>query len=232
MLRLRLWLLDFDVPVSRIIPDLKSEFDRLVRRHFFRNPWRYDARSGDEPTADDIAKEFRRTGPPDQALADAGLVLAPAQDILKLGSEVVWGSDKPSQLLKTLRELASQYLSEKGQQEFRALAEGFEPYVQVAGLFGNPDEIERSGLEELARVGPPELQKARRLCQFVIIGSDCADRVSEFLPPDVLPTLDKQLSRIARTLAESDEWYVAGLAAGAIAASRVSGAAGPAKPEP
>jgi hypothetical protein len=159
-------------------------------------------------------------------------VFAPAQDILKLGSEGVWGSDKPSQLWKTLRELASRYLSEKGQEAFRALVEVLEPYVNVAGLFGNPDEIERSGLEELARVGPPELQKARRLYQFVIVGSDCADRGSEFLPPDVLPTLDKQLSRIARTLAESDEWCVAGLAAGAIAASRVSGAAGPANPKP
>jgi hypothetical protein len=185
---------------------------------------------GDEPTSDDIAKEFRRTGPPDQALADAGLVFAPAEDILKLGSEGVWGSDKPSQLLKTLRDLASPYLSEKGQEAFGAFLEGLEPYVRIAGLFGNPDEIERSGLEELARVGPPELQKARRLYQFVIAGSVCADRGAEFLP-DVPPVLNTQLSRIARTLAESDEWCIVGLAAAAIAASRVSGAAD-AQPNP
>ncbi len=34
-LRLRLWLLDFDVPVDRIAEDLRSEFDRLLRRRFF-----------------------------------------------------------------------------------------------------------------------------------------------------------------------------------------------------
>jgi hypothetical protein len=105
--------------------------------------------------------------------------------------------------------------------------EGLEPYVRVAGLFGNPEEIERSGLEELARVGPSELQKARRLYKFVIAGSDCVDRGAEFLPPDVPPTLKTQLSRIATTLAESDEWCVAGLAAAAIAASRAKSGARP-----
>ena len=41
--RIRLWLLGFDVPINRIAEDLESEFSRLLRRRFFRNPFRYDA---------------------------------------------------------------------------------------------------------------------------------------------------------------------------------------------
>jgi hypothetical protein len=219
-IRLRLWLLDFPVPIDRVTEDLKSEFERLIHRRFFRYPWRYDARSGVDPTTDDIAKEFRRAGPPDQTLTDAGLVLQPAEDTLKIGSEWVWGSEQPSQLLKSLKELASQYLSEKGQEALDALLQGLEPYVAVEGLFGDPEEIERSGLKELDRVGERELLKARSLYQFVVVSADCAARASEFLPPNVSPALGEALSKIVRTLRESDEWCVAALAAGAIAAHR------------
>jgi hypothetical protein len=43
MLRIRLWLFGFDVPIDRIVKDLESEFDRLLHRNFLRNPLRYDA---------------------------------------------------------------------------------------------------------------------------------------------------------------------------------------------
>jgi len=48
-LRLQLWLHGHDVPPTWIKKDLESEFGRLLKKHFFRNPWTYDA--GD-PNAD------------------------------------------------------------------------------------------------------------------------------------------------------------------------------------
>jgi hypothetical protein len=225
VLRLLLFLRKVDIRIERITNDLKSEFERLVRRHFFRNPWRYDARTGDSPTIEDIAREFRREGPPNQTLTDAGLVHLPAETMLKLGSEWVWGSEEPSELCKLLEELAAQYLSEKSQEALGSYWEQLEPYVVVAGLFGNPDEIERSGLEQLATISLSDVQKGRSLYQFFVSIADCAARGSEFLPPDVSPALNLALDKIARTLGDSDEWCVAGLAACAIASSRVRSAA-------
>jgi hypothetical protein len=36
-LRLQLWLAGHELPPSRIKKDLESEFDRLLKKHFFRN---------------------------------------------------------------------------------------------------------------------------------------------------------------------------------------------------
>ena len=41
-----------------------------------------------------------------------------------------------------------------------------EPYIQVSGLFGNPDEIEKSGLEELSKVDDTYLRDGRKFYQI------------------------------------------------------------------
>ena len=63
--------------------------------------------------------------------------------------------------------------------------------------------------------------KGRRLYQFALAMADCAAQGTEFLTPNVAPELGVALSKIARTLRESDEWCVAGLATCAIAVHRV-----------
>jgi hypothetical protein len=62
VVRIRLWLLDFFIPMNRIRPDLKSEFDRLLRRHFFRYPFQYDAESGDDISEREKERERRGRG--------------------------------------------------------------------------------------------------------------------------------------------------------------------------
>jgi hypothetical protein len=222
-LRLRLWLLDFDVPMDRITEDLRSEFDRLLRRGFFRNPLRYDAHSGEEYSEREIQAELRRAGSLDPDLAAAGLA-PPSGDMLNLASELVWGSEGPTQLLTLLETRISPFASEKGREVMSEFLGGLEPYVATTGLFGNPDEIEKSGLEALATIGEGDLLKGRRFYQFVLAMADCGARGGEFLPPEVEPALSKALSKVARSLRDSDEWRVAGLAVCAIAASRAKGA--------
>jgi hypothetical protein len=222
LVRLRLWLLECNIPIERIAEDLKSEFDRLLRRHFFRNPPR-DVRSSSELSQRERGVELRKAGPLDPSLADSGL--APQQDdILNFALDSVWGSGKPSQILKSLERLISPFASEKGQEALADFLETLEPYVAVPGLFGHRDWIERSGLESLDKVSGSDLLKARRFYQFALSMADCASRGVEFLPPDI-PVSDEAFSKIARTLRESDEWCVVGLAACAIAASRISGPA-------
>jgi hypothetical protein len=64
-LRLQLSLAGHELPPSRIKKDLRSEFNRLLKRHFFRGQlWNYDAR---DPNADSLEKReqtsanFRRS---------------------------------------------------------------------------------------------------------------------------------------------------------------------------
>ena len=112
VLRIRVWLVDLDVPMRRVAEDLKSEFSRLVRKHFFRIPLRYDARSGNFSERD-VETDLRRAGPLDSTLADAGLA-PPLDDILRFISELSVGSAQPPQVLRSVEELISPFLSEKG----------------------------------------------------------------------------------------------------------------------
>jgi hypothetical protein len=52
--------------------------------------------------------------------------------------------------------------------------------------------------------------------------ADCGARGGEFLPPDAEPVLSEALSKIARSLRDSDEWCVVGLAVCSIAVHRGS----------
>jgi hypothetical protein len=226
VLRIRLWLLGFEVPMDRLKKDLRSEYRRLLRRHFFRNPFHHDARSGEGLSERDKERERRRAGPYDPSFVDAGWGL-PRDDILRLVWESVSDPAGPSQLLKLLGNLASPFLSDKGQAILAELLKGAEPYVHVAGLFGAPYEIEKSGLNALAAIGEEDLMKGRRLYQFALAIFDCAERVIEFFPPSISPALGEAACKTNLTLRESDEWCVAGLAACAIAASRVKSSGSP-----
>lgn len=130
-----------------------------------------------------------------------------------------------SQFLKTLDHLVSPFLSERGRLAFQTFLKSLEPYVDTAGLFGNPEEIGESGLEALAGINGGHLMKGRRLYQFVRSMADCAGRGEEFLPPDLALQLGDAFSKTARSLRNSDEWCVAGLAVFAIAASCVRSSA-------
>jgi hypothetical protein len=225
VLRIRLWLLDFHVPIEHIKKDLKSEFRRLLRRHFFRNPLHYDVSSGKNLSEGERARERRRAGPLDPTFVDAGLEM-PTDDLLRLVWESVSDPTEPSKFLNVIDQRVSPFLSEKGRAIVADLSKAVEPHVNLAGLFGASDEIGKSGLEDLAAINEGDLIKGGRLYQFALAMADCAARGNEFLRPTVTPALGEALSKIARTLRESDEWCVAGLAVCAIAARRASGAAG------
>jgi hypothetical protein len=220
VLRIRLWLLGFDVPINRITEDLESEFSRALHRRFFRNPFRHDASSGADLSEREKEKERRRAGPLDPAFVDAGLEL-PVDDLLRLLWESVSDPTGPSKFLNVLDQLLSPFLSEKGGAILADFLKGVGPYIDLAGLFGAPDEIGRSGLEALAAINEGDLMKGRRLYQFALSMADCAGRGEEFLPSDLAPQLGEAFSKTARTLRDSDEWCVAALAVFAITASRV-----------
>jgi hypothetical protein len=218
VVRIRLWLLDFSIPINRIKEDLESEFSRLLRRHFFRYPFHYDAESGDDISEHEKDRERRRAGPLDSAFVDAGMEL-PRDDVLRLIWEAISDPVGPSQFLKTLDNLVSPFLSERGKTALATFLKSVEPYVETAGLFGNPEEIGESGLEAFAGINEGHLMKGRRLYQFVLAMFDCAGRGEEFFPSDLSVQLGGVFSKIARSLRDCDEWCVVGLAVCAIAVS-------------
>jgi hypothetical protein len=219
VLRIRLWLLSFDVPINRIAEDLESEFSRTLHRRFFRNPFRYDANSSADLSEREKEKERRRAGPLDPTFVDAGLEL-PRDDLLRFIWEAISDPVGPSRFLKTLDHLASPFLSERGKSVLETFLKSIEPYVDTAGLFGNPEEIGESGLEAFAGINEGHLMKGRRLYQFALAMADWAGRGEEFLPLDLALQFGEVFSKTARSLRESDEWCVAGLAVCTIAASR------------
>ena len=225
MVRIRLWLLDFFVPTIRIAEDLQSEFSRLLYRNFFRNPLRYDAELGEDISDREKDAERRKAGPLDPAFVDAGLEL-PRDDFL----EEPYGRRSPTQgksnqFLKMLHQLVSPFLSEKGQASLTDFLKGVEQYVDPSGLFGARDEIGKSGLKALTATTEGDRMKGRRLYQFAVAIADSASRGSEFLPSDIPPAFGEAASKTARTLRESDEWCVAGLAVCSIAVHRAASAA-------
>jgi hypothetical protein len=219
VVRIRLWLLDFIIPINRIREDLASEFGRLLRRHFFRYPFNYDAESGEDISEGEKDRERRRAGPLDPAFVHAGLEV-PRDDLLRLAWEAISDPARSSQFLKTLDYLASPFLSERGKSALETFLKSIEPYVDTAGLFGNPEEIGKSGLEAFIGINEGHLMKGRRLYQFALAMADCAARAEEFFPPDLALQLGEVFSKTARSLRESDEWCVAGLAVCTIAVSR------------
>ena len=94
------------------------------------------------------------------------------------------------------------------------------PTLPRPGYSGTQSEIEKSGLEALATIGEGDLLKGRRFYQFILAMADFATRGGEFLPPEVDPALSEALSKIARSLRDSDEWCVAGLAGCSIVSYR------------
>jgi hypothetical protein len=219
VLRIRLWLLGFDVSIKRIAEDLESEFSRLLRRNIFRSPLRYDAKSAEDISVRDKDRERRRAGTLDPAFIDAGFEL-PRDDLLGLVWEAISDPVRSSQFLQTPDQLVSPLLSESGKGVFQIFLRSVEPYVDTSGLLGNPDEIEKSGLGAFAAVNREHLVKGRRLYQFALSMADCAGRGEEFFPPDLSLQLGEIFSKIARSLRDSDDWCIVGLAVCAIAVSR------------
>jgi hypothetical protein len=221
VVRIRLWLLDFFVPTVRIAEDLQSEFSRLLHRNFFRNPLRYDAKSGEDISDREKDGERSKAGPLDPTFVDAGLEL-PRDDLLRLIWEAISDPGGSSQFLKTLDHLVSPFLSERGKSVLETFLKSIEPYVDTAGLFGNPEEIGESGLEGFAGINEGHLMKGRRLYQFALAMADWAGRGEEFLPSALALQLGEAFSKTARSLRDCDEWCIMGLAVCAIAISRGS----------
>jgi hypothetical protein len=100
-------------------------------------PFHYDAESGADISELEKERERRRAGPLDSTFVDAEMEL-PRDDLLRLIWEAISDPLGSSQFLKTLDTLVSPFLSERGKSALETFLKSIEPYVDTAGLFGNP----------------------------------------------------------------------------------------------
>jgi hypothetical protein len=218
-LRLQLWLRDNEVPSDQIRQDLKSEFRRLFRRRFFRSNFSYDARARQRPNERMLKGERRKAGQLDPRLAAAGIELSD-NAILKYFSELIWGGGALSQSLDLL---ATEICTLAPWAPIGAIEEGLshlKPYADVGGLFGNPDEIEKSGLDDLSLIDEFDLRGGKRFYQGIVSMFKLGRQILALTPSFSSHEMVVAIEAIARTLDESEEWSTAAFALGSIAAFR------------
>jgi hypothetical protein len=105
-IRLQLWLHGYELPPSLVKEDLQSEFARLLKKHFFRNPWTFDARDPNPDAPEKIKRHKKKLQPVDPTLA-AGL--KPSDDgLFAFGSKLIWGPDRKTDPFEVLTEELSQ----------------------------------------------------------------------------------------------------------------------------
>ena len=214
--RVRLFLRGFDIPLLRIKPDLCSEFARLLKRHVFRRPWDYEADK--DATEAEKERQLRRAGRVDPVLEAAGLK-APDQTILDGGSALVWGIPGVDSLLSTVTKILSgiPILTD----EIRhGLVGDIQPYIEILGLFGNPDEIERSGLEEIQKCSTEDIQDGHDFYMSALNFAEAAAHLSKLSKSQGAPTMQAALQKVARSIRDGDEWCTMIFAAGTVAAFR------------
>jgi len=160
-LRVRLWLSDYDLQAPQIRADLHFEFERLLKRRFYRRPWSYDARTRTFIAKSELKRHAKKLEPVDARLAAAGL--KPSDNvILGVGSEFFWGPGAVHDLLSLVKQGIGA-VAPGLPKEITDRFDDIEPFIQVSGLFGNPDEIEKSGLEELSKVDDTDLRDGREI---------------------------------------------------------------------
>lgn len=216
--RIRLFLMGFAVPPHKIKTDLRIEFERLLKRHFFRQPWSYEADKGVKAAEAERQKQLRRAGNVDPVLAEARFK-APDDTILDSGSAVFLGIEGAKGLLPTLSGILDSipFLTD----EFKkGVVQDVRPYADLLGLFGNPEEIEDSGLDSLRKCSDEDIESGRDFYQFVLSLSDTFASLSKLSRSQFGSKVVPALERIAATLHESDEWSIAILVAGSVAAFR------------
>lgn len=216
--RLGLFLLGFGVSPAQIKDDLRSEFSRLLRRHFFRRPWVYEAYKGKGASDAERQKQLKRVGEIDSRLVAAGF-RAPDATILDAGSAIFLGIAGDEGLLPTLRGVLDSipFLTAEFKQD---IIEDLRPYAEILGLFGDPEEIEGSGLDNLKKCSDDDIQSGRDLYQFVLSLNETFANLSKLWKSESGTKLRTALEATVATFRDSEEWPIAILGAGAVAAFR------------
>ena len=186
LLVLYVWVAGNEIETWRIVSALESEFRRTLRRVRRKSPPPCDVREGGEPNA----WQMRRLAPENQQLDPAfqeiGISYSP--DFLKmLHSAIYWGVPEGS----TGGNIADQIFS---------------------GVFGDPDEIEGSLIQDFGRLTNQDLSKTKEILENVIYGFLFLPILFKgFIPSEIWDKIIPLGEKIARSLI-SPEWLPLALA--------------------
>lgn len=217
-IRLQLWLHGQELPPSRVKEDLQSEFARLLRKNFFRQPWSYDANDPNADAPEKINRHKRKLQPVDPTLDTAGL--KPSDDsLLAFGSKLFWGADRKIDSFEVLARELSQKCGVPTNFVEMLLAD-LKPYVAcVAGFLGDPNEIEKSRLSELSNIDREDLANGRTFYQGLLGLFEVGGKVLSLSKSADAATLRFAFQKGARSL-NHQEWSVVCFALGALVSFR------------
>jgi hypothetical protein len=217
-LRLQLWLRGHELPSPRIKEDLHEEFERLLKKHFSRRMWSYDANDPNPDSPEKIERHKHKLQAVDPTLDAAGL--RPSDDgLLALGSKLFWGPDRKTDSFEVLTSELSQKLGIPSD-IIEMLFADLNPYIScVAGLFGNPDEIEKSGLSELSDLNHEDLINGRTFYQASLGLFEVGGKALALSKSVDASALRLAFEKTVRSL-KTQEWSVLCFALGAIVSRR------------
>jgi hypothetical protein len=203
-LKLHLWVSEDIYPIGGIAEALNSEFIRFMHRQRRSLRFKYDHRNH-RRLSEEAQEEFSRQLPPlDHDLSDANFVL-PRDVALETVSKLLWGEASGARPSKTA-ENAAGILGELD-------------LDNLSGMFGAPDEITRSGEEQLAFIRDEDLRQSRSRLIEVKSGLQAFQLV---LSGNSDPQAEKMRTALRKAIDsfERTDWIVSTLAAFAVQAFR------------
>jgi hypothetical protein len=148
-LRIHLWVLKDDYPIEGVRNDLRAEFVRFRKRQRRASPFDYDHRDRARLSNADIAGEMKKLFNRFDTLP--GIEFLTPRMVVDAASELMWGEEGRKNISSIPFKMAKLAGVSTEPLNVDISIENF------GGIFGSPDEIERSGEEILRKVGVDDL---------------------------------------------------------------------------
>jgi hypothetical protein len=207
--RIFIWVHGHDYSFDLIHGAIISEFGRFLKRQRRKLDWQYDHRNRAKPKA---KERFLRQVPElDEELRKAGFE-QPPDARLRIMSEAHWGPGENAIGIKILSENMAKIFGISSEQ-----IAGMSSTINVAGLLGNPDEINASGLAILKKANEDDLLKGRAKFQLFLLQIDQLKAVEGFQDNEKFGKMLAVIPRAANSVLRPD-WVISTVAATAIAA--------------
>jgi hypothetical protein len=209
--RIFVWAHRHDYSFDLIHRAIVLEFGRFLKRQRRKLEWQYDHRNRVQPKK---RERFLRQIPDlDDELKKAGLD-QPPDALLRTMSEAYWGPGKTEVGLKILSENMAGQFGISAEQIAQISSK-----IALAGLLGNHDEIDASGLAILKNANENDLVQGRANFQSFLSKIDQLNSVEGFHDDEKLGKILSVIPMVSNSIFRPD-WMISTIAAMVIAAHK------------
>jgi hypothetical protein len=210
--RIFVWAHGHEYSFDRVRHAIISEFRRFLKRQRRQREWQYDHRNRADPKKKE--RYLKQIPELDNELIKTGLE-QPPEAMLQMMSEAHWGIDVTISSLKLLSEemagqlgISSEELAEKTSK------------MSIAGLLGNPDEIDLSGLAMLKMADVDDFVEGRRNFQLFFAQINQLNSPEGFPENEILGKMRGAIQKASNSVRRPD-WLISTLASAIVAAHKL-----------